>query len=289
MARGCSSREWVQCCVLSDQYALVLAAGAEGLRKEATVTLLDAAGGVWEKERRWIVPPGQGLLPADGGWPIRATGQGCAITWERKANAIRVFGGAERFRGDGDLLFDLRLLAAGGGETWAVCPAPEEKGSFHRLSGVLRAEGRAEIGETEYLFAPAHSFGVMETGRGCRSAGRAVAAGKAEGVWTGIVIGAGPEDSMLLWGNTARPLGKTTWRIPGGGDGGPWRVSCAGAELAFEPLAENRGQNRRMPRRGVEEIQIFGRFSGVIRPDGRREIPLRQMAGLVWPGQTDGQ
>ena len=245
--------------VLSDQYALHAVMTRRGIVRAAALTLLDAAGGGTKAWRRIV----------SGGIRASAT-RGCDLALSREGDAYRLVGRADRFRGDEPLLLDLRLTGQ---------PADGRV-------GVMLAQGRAEIGGEEYLFAPAHSFALLQEGKEAGCGRGLVAAGRLEGVPAGLMMG---NESVLLIGSRVWNLGEAVWRLPGG-NGGPWRLTAGDgrAELTFEPRTQQQTEQRAPLRRKNAETQVFGHVSGVIRLENGRHITLRRMAGAARLRSLDG-
>lgn len=291
-------RAWVKYWIISDQYALCLAVEGKGLMRSASVTLLDAGGGrTGERTWRRIAGGGWRLFPDASRISVRH--RGCAVTFQREGSARRVFGCAERWAEDQPLLFDLRLTGRLDSDTGIFAAFPEQGRWFgRRVAGALRAEGRAAIGGEEYLFAPAHSLGLLEEGagipRGCSAETQALMSGWIDGTPAAILLDGAARESVLMLAGRAWKLGPIAWDDPGAVSAHqaapsasafpvPRRLASLDGRvtLAFDPLAEQRGPCRRFFRRKGEEIRVFGRFSGTIRLENGRTVPVRQMSGIV--------
>lgn len=284
-------RSWVKYWIVSDQYALSLTVEQRGMLRSASVTLLDAVGGrTGERAWRQLAPGGQRAFSSSARIGVRS--RNSAVTFQLDGSARRVFGCAERWAEDQPLLFDLRVTGWPGVVAAFQTPFPGRARWF--VTGVLRAEGRTEIGGEEYLFAPAHSLGLLEQGtgvwRGCPATDRAEAAGWIDGAPAALLLDGASQENVLMMGGRAWKLGLGTWGDPGPVSPGQAMQSAAYRQfistdgrvaLTFEPLTEQRGMRRRLFRRGAEKIQVFGRFSGIIRLDNGRTLTLRRMSGVM--------
>ena len=254
----------------SDQHALRVAITSAGRMKSASVLFWDGAQG-WTgqargREARWT-RSSEDLALTGGTETLRVQTRGCAVTVERPGGALRIAGRAEKIRDGEALLFDLRFsrpLSYG----WAM--------GSGRLLGGLRAEGRAQLGDREYLFAPAYAFGAVEENR---VPWRALAVGQAAGETVCLAWGDGKTGSVMLTVRGGVTLQEARWEpFPAEG---PWRWSCGTEPITFTPLAALREETPVLWRRKPGNIWTFGRFNGsLLLPEGEA-ITIRQMAGVV--------
>ncbi len=288
-------RFWVKYWIVSDQYALCLTVEQKGMLRSASVTLLDAVGGrTGERAWRRIAPGGQRAFSSTERISVRS--RNSAVTFQQDGWALRVFGCAERWAEEQPLLFDLRLTGLPGVVAAFQTPFPGHARWFaHRgVTGVLRAEGRAEMGGEEYLFAPAHSLGLAEEGtgvfRGWPPMDRAAAAGWIDGAPAALLLDGASQGNVLMMGGRTWKLGPVAWGDPGAVSPDPAMQSASPRQfigtdgrvtLTFDPLAEQRGTRRRLFRRGAEIAKVFGRFSGSIRLDNGRTVTLRRLSGVM--------
>ena len=300
-------RRWVKCWIFSDQYALCLTMEQRSSLRRASVALLDASGGeTGQRSWRGIALGGQCLVPSPERVSVR--GRNSALTFQREGSTRRVFGCAEGFREDQALLFDLRLTGGQEADIPAFFPEQARRCSRRRFTGCLRAEGRAEMVGEEYLFAPAHSFALLEEGvddlRGCPSM-ESAAAGWIEGTAAALLLDGTTQENVLMMAGRTWKLGPLSWNNPGPVSPGSAARSAeknaasdllwqfigpdGRGALTFNPLAEQSGTPRGIFLRKESEIQIFGHFSGQLRLENGRTVTFRRLSGAVQRRHPGGE
>ena len=269
---GLGAQEGLAVWVFSDQYALRMSAGrGAGPGERLRVAFWDGTEG-WAREaagkRLWARRDGPLTLPAQGQARAFPCGN-CQADLRWADGALRLTGRAERLADGQPLLFDVRLSAAF--QPW---------GQERRLWGGLRAEGRAQLGEKEYLFAPAHSFAVAAEEAGPifpRGMGqRAVAAGWTDHAAACLWLCPGT-DGVLIQNGAAYPLGPARWEAPESA-GAAWRISLDAGWLTFTPSWPKREKTAGGT---PSPAGVFGRFQGLVAPPGGGRLPIRQMAGVA--------
>lgn len=293
-------KEWDYYCVCSDRYALALTIADNGYMGLDSVSLLDFDA-PWEQtvSRMSLLPLGKKMLPASSEkGNVRAAGRGYELTFENDGKTRRLYGHMDAFREGKPLLFDLTLSAPPDDSMVIVTPFPGKPRAFYYNQKIncLRAQGRAEWNGREYLFAPAHSFAVLDWGRGVWTYENTwywgSASGLAGGVPFGFNIGYGFGDTsaatenMLFYDGRAHKLSRVTFHIPmkdGRADYlSPWRFDSDDGrfEMDFAPIID-RAARTDFKILCSHQHQVFGRFTGRAVLDDGRVISIRDFPGFA--------
>ena len=291
-------REWDRYLITSDRYALSLAIADNGWVGLDSVSLMDFDDS-WEKTftQSCKMPLGRRGLSAtseQGGCAV--SGKGYALAFENDGKTRRLFGHIEDFADREPLLFDITLWGAPQESAVLVTPFPQDAKAFaytQKING-MKAAGKALLGEREYLFAPAHSFAVLDWGRGVwpyHSARLwASASGLAAGVPFGLNLAGGVGDApanenMLFYAGKAHKLGRVEFGIPplaGRDAAAPWRFSADDGrlEMAFAPILDSTRRMNRWPVRCGRRL-VCGGFTGFAVLDDGRKIAVKDLVGVV--------
>lgn len=294
-------KEWDYYCIVSDQYALALTVANNGYLYMDSVSLLDFAENT-QATKSVILPPfGKRRLPVTSeSGDIRAQGKGYEIVFENDGKRRRLRGHMDSFpnKGGPALLFDLTLSQPPRDSMVIVTPFANKPHAFYYNQKIncLRAEGKATLGDREYLFAPAHAFGVLDWGRGVWTYDNTWYWGSASGLVGGVPFGfnigygfgdtSAASENMLFCDGTAHKLSRVTFHIPqkDGRDDylSPWRFSSDDGrlEMDFQPLMD---RSARIDLKIIcsDQHQVFGRFSGVAVLDGGRRVEFRNLTGFA--------
>ena len=260
---------------LSDRYALRLTLGRGALGAQTlSLALWDGDTGRAVRIAGAARPFGDSKPPAlpQGTDALRIQAGNCAALLERTGGALRIVCRGAESRGGLPLMADLRLFQIDG---------PPWNAAGCGLRGPLPVAGRAEWGEGEYLFAPAHSFGIVERippGLGPAPGRRMLAAGLSAGEQVCLAASEGPFGSVLLRAGLVTPLPPPRWEEPGPEEtAADARLTWTCGEATLTPLARlETGKTRR-----TREIWVFGRLNGHLTLPGNRHVILRQTAA-VW-------
>lgn len=301
-APGFRIKEWDYYCITSDRYALALTVANNGYLYMDSVSLLDFDENA-QATRSVILPPfGRRHLPATSEkGDIRVSGKGYAIAFENDGARRRLFGHMEDFpngRSGKTLLFDVTLSHAPRDSMVIVTPFANRPRAFYYNQKIncLRAEGRAVLGDQEYLFSPAHSFAVLDWGRGVWTYDNTwywgSASGLAGGVPFGFNIGYGfgdtsaASENMLFYDGQAHKLSRVAFEIPVR-DGredylSPWRFTSDDGrfEMDFQPLMD-RSAKIDLKLICSDQHQAFGRFTGAAVLDDGRRIEVKNLTGFA--------
>lgn len=300
-APGFRIKEWDYYCVTSDCYALALTIADNGYLYMDSISLLDFQQNT-QATKSVILPPfGKRRLPPDSGkGKISVQGKGYAMTFENDGKRRRLYGQMERFpdAGGSPLTFDITLSREPEDSMVIVTPFAGHPKAFYYNQKIncLQAEGRVIHGEREYLFAPAHSFAVLDWGRGVWTYDNTwywgSASGLAEGVPFGFNLGCGfgdtsaASENMLFYRGKAHKLSQVTFEIPGreGKEDylSPWKFGSDDGrfQMDFVPLMD-RSAKIDVKLILSDQHQVFGRFSGFAVLDDGRKITVQNLLGFA--------
>ena len=295
-------KEWDYYCIVSDQYALALTIADNGYLYMDSVSLLDFDA---KSQATWssILPPfGKRLLPATSKTgDLHAEGKGYAITFENDGVRRRLFGHVDGFpnsRSGKSLLFDVTLSSPPRDSMVIATPFRENPKAFYYNQKIncLRAEGKAVLGDEEFLFAPAHSFAVLDWGRGVWTYDNTWYWGSASGLKNGVPFGfnigygfgdtSAASENMLFYDGVAHKLSQVTFEIPqkNGKDDylSPWRFTSDDGRfrMDFEPILD-RAANIDLKLLQSDQHQLFGRFSGKAVLDDGRAVEISRFPGFA--------
>ena len=287
-------KEWDYYCITSDRYALALTIADNGYMGLDSVSLLDFDG-PWEQtvSPMCLLPRGKRGLPATSErGDIRVSGKGYEMAFLNDGRIRRLYGHMDHFRDGQPIQFDVTLSAPPRDSMVIVTPFPSKPRAFYYNQKIncLRAEGKAEWGGREYLFAPAHSFAVLDWGRGVWTYDNTwywgSASGLADGVPFGFNIGYGFGDTSAATENMLFYNGQVRFEIPmkdGAEDYlSPWRFTSDDHrfEMDFSPLLD-RAAKTDFKVLCSDQHQVFGRFSGTAVLDDGRKIRIRDLLGFA--------
>ena len=197
------------------------------------------------------------------------------------------------------VLFDVTLTDAPRDSMVIATPFPGAPRAFYYNQKIncLRAEGKMVWNSREYLFAPAHSFAVLDWGRGVWTYRNTWYWGSASGLVNGEPFGfnigygfgdtAAATENMLFYRGEAHKLSHVRFHIPSGGDGredylSPWRFDSDDGrfEMNFTPILD-RAACTDFKLLCSDQHQVFGRFNGVVRLDDGTPLTVRGLTGFA--------
>ncbi len=293
-------KEWDYYCITSDRYALALTIANNGYLYMDSISLLDFDANS-QATKSLISPPFQKrVLPATSvRGDLRAAGKGYEMVFENDGKRRRLRGFMEGFpNGQEQLTFDVSLFSAPRDSMVIVTPFAGHANAFYYNQKIncLRAEGQVTLGDRQYLFAPAHSFAVLDWGRGVWTYDNTwywgSASGTAEGKPFGFNIGYGFGDTsaatenMVFYDGTAHKLSQVNFEIPlrdGREDYlSPWKFTSDDGrfQMDFEPILD-RAAKIDFKLLLSDQHQVFGRFSGKAILDNGQTVTVRKMAGFA--------
>lgn len=292
-------KEWDSYLVVNGQFGLALSIGDHSSVGLDTISFLDFWD-QWQVSRGAIrlLSLGATSLPVSSGeGDAAAHGRGYSILFRREEGKRTLNVHADGFL-DGKPL-DAQVELIGEPEESAVLHTPFDRpGQFclnQKISG-LRASGTVLVGEEEYVFDPADSFGILDWSRGAWS-GRhtrhwAAASGLVDGALFGFSLGEGlgnssaATENMLFYEGKAHKLSKVRFRIPGRRRlrryMDPWEFTSDNSrfEMIFRPILDRAVCTGA----GVakwDRHQVFGRFSGLAVLDDGTEICVKDFLGFA--------
>ena len=293
-------KEWDYYCVTADRYALALTIADNGYMGLDSVSLLDFDG-PWEKtvSKMSLLPLGKkGLPPTSEKGDIRTAGKGYEMVFENDGLRRRLRGFVLNFRGREPLHFDVTLSRAPADSMVISTPFANRPRAFYYNQKIncLRAEGRALLGEREYIFAPAHSFAVLDWGRGVWTYDNTWYWGSASGVLGGVPFGfnigcgfgdtGAATENMLFYDGRAHKLGRVDFHIPAK-DGredylAPWKFTSDDGrfQMDFVPIID-RAARTDFKILCSDQHQVFGRFSGTAVLDGGAPLSVHNLLGFA--------
>ena len=293
-------KEWDYYCVTSDRYALALTVADNGYMGLDSVSLLDFDG-PWETtvSKMCVLPLGKRNLPATSEkGDIHVSGKGYEMTFQNSGKGRRLFGRMDGFRNGEPLLFDLTLDPDPKDSMVIMTPFREDPRAFYYNQKIncLAARGKAVLGGREYLFSPAHSFAVLDWGRGVWTYENTWYWGSASGrignSLFGFNIGYGfgdtsaASENMLFFNGTAHKLSQVRFEIPlkeGREDYlSPWKFTSDDGrfQMDFAPILD-RAANMDFKLLCSDQHQVFGRFTGTAILDDGRPVQVKDLLGFA--------
>ncbi|MBR1584832.1 MAG: DUF2804 domain-containing protein, partial [Clostridia bacterium] len=207
-------------------------------------------------------------------------------------------GHMENFGKGCTILFDLTLTDPPADSMVIATPFPNKPTAFYYNQKIncLRAQGKAVLGDQEYLFAPAHSFAVLDWGRGVWTYDNTWYWGSASGLAGdtpfGFNVGYGFGDTsaatenMIFYAGKAHKLSQVTFEIPmknGTEDYlSPWRFFSDDGrfEMTFTPLMDRSAAIDLKLLCSIQH-QVFGRFTGSAVLDDGQTIRVQNLTGFA--------
>ena len=293
-------KEWDYYLITSDCYALALTIADNGYMGLDSISLLDFdANRQITTSRMSFFTLGKRNLPNTSGTGIsRSAGKEYEIVFENDGIKRRLYGHMENFHEGQSILFDVTLTREPSDSMVIVTPFPGKEKAFYYNQKIncLRAEGKAEFGGREYLFAPAHSFAVLDWGRGVWTYKNTwywgSASGLHEGAPFGFNIGYGfgdtsaASENMLFYDGKAHKLSQVKFEIPqkDGKDDflSPWRFTSDDGrfEMDFRPVMD-RSALTDFKVLCSDQHQIFGYFTGTATLDDGRKLEIKNFLGFA--------
>lgn len=293
-------KEWDYYLIRSDLYAIALTIADNGYMGMDSISLIDLEDPAQTTASRMcLFPMGKRKMPATSEkGDISVAGKGYAMTFRNDGRVRRLFGHMDRFRKDETLYFDITLRSAPAESMVIATPFAENEHAFYYNQKIncMRAEGKVILGDRTYLFAPAHSFAVLDWGRGVWTYKNTwywgSASGEVMGADFGFNIGYGfgntaaATENMLFYKGKAHKLSEVTFHIPqkDGKDDylSPWIFTSDDHrfEMKFEPVIDRAAKINALVVCS-DQHQVFGYFSGTAVLDDGREICVKRLPGFA--------
>lgn len=292
-------KEWDYYLVMGEGFALALTVADNSYMGLDSISLLDFKEG-WQVTKSPMRPfpmGGTGLPESSLRGDVASTGRGYGIFFRNKEGRRMLAAHMDRFK-DG-LALDVQVaLTEPPEESIVTCTPFGKAGHFYYNEKIncMRASGHVKLGERNYVFDPASSFGTLDWGRGVWPYHNtwywASASGLVEGVPFGFNLGYGfgdtraaSEDAVFYDGRLHK-LDRVSWRIPqrdGKADYlAPWRFTSGDGhfEMDFYPVMD-RVSCTSLGVLKSDQHQVFGRFTGRAILDGGRIIHVRDLMGFA--------
>lgn len=293
-------KEWDYYLIASERYALALTIDDNGYMYLDSISFIDFDQPCESTfTKMGLFPMGKRGLPSTSvSGSVTAQGKDYRIQFENINGNRRLSGYADGFMQGKKLLFDITLKPNSGDSMVIATPFKENPKAFYYNQKIncLSASGSVLIGDEEYLFAPAHSYAVLDWGRGVWTYQNTwywgSLSGEVDGKPFGFNIGYGfgdtsaASENMLFYDGKAHKLSQVTFHIPQkeGKDDymQPWHFSSDDGRLTMTmtPIID-RHSNTDLGIIGSNQHQVFGRFSGEARLDDGRIIRFGNMIGFA--------
>ena len=285
--------------MMNGQCALGLTIADNSYMGLDSISLID----FWEKRQTTrspvrLLPMGSTGMPCSSQEGDSATrGKGYSLLFRREEDRRLLYAHMENFEGKDGLDAYLELTGEPE-ESMVICTPFDKPGHFYfnQKINCLRAKGKVTLGEREYMFDPADSFGVLDWSRGVwtyrSTCYWASASGLVDGVPFGLNLGYGfgntaaATENMLFYDGKAHKLDKVRFRIPGRKRKRRyldlWEITSGDGrlELEFKPLLERNSCTGLGPLRSNQH-QIFGHFTGLVVLDSGEELFLKDLLGFA--------
>lgn len=294
-------KEWDYYLVSNDSFALALTVADNGYMGLDSISWIDLDAGTHSTQSRMSAfPMGKRSMPAsseDG--RVSSEGKQYRMDFKTENGQRHLFGHMYDFGGpDQPLLFDLVLEKPPSESIVMVTPFHHRPHAFYYNQKIplMPAEGRVVLQGQEHLFSPASSFGTLDWGRGVWTYRNTWYWSSASGIVDGhrfaINLGYGFGDTsaatenMLFVDGAAHKLEHVVFDIPVK-DGhedylSPWQIrdDQGRIELTFTPILD---RSARMDYwvLGSNQHQVFGRFTGIVRPTPAMEIHVEGLTGFA--------
>ena len=294
-------KEWDYYLIQSDLFALALTIADNGYMGMDSISFMWFDGAKGSNTQSRIVPFPMGkrnLPPTSETGDVFVSGKDYEITFQNDGKKRRLFGHMDNFGKGMPILFDVTLTDAPRDSMVIMTPYKEKETAFYYNQKIncLRAEGRVEYEGQEYLFAPAHSFAVLDWGRGVWTYKNTWYWGSASGLVGGVPFGfnigygfgdtSAATENMLFYNGIAHKLEHVTFHIPEK-DGkcdflSPWKFTSSDGrfEMDFEPIID-RNALIDLKLLCSDQHQVFGRFTGTAMLDDGTPIHIQNFLGFA--------
>lgn len=294
-------KEWDYYLISNDSFVLALTVADNGYMGLDSISFIDLDTKTQHTATRMVpFPMGRRNLPANSAaGRIAVQGKQYSIDFKVDNGQRHLFGHMYDFKGlDKPLLFDVVLTEPKADSIVMVTPFARRPRAFYYNQKIplMPAEGRVVLGDQEYLFSPASSFGTLDWGRGVWTYSNtwywSSASGIVDGHHLAFNFGYGFGDTskatenMLFADGVGYKLEHVVFDIPQK-DGkedylSPWRITDnqQRVDLVFTPILDRASDTNFILLRS-DQHQVFGRFSGIVRPNPALEISVQNLTGFA--------
>jgi len=163
---------------------------------------------------------------------------------------------------------------------------------YNQKINCMPAEGNIRIGDTDYNFSPAGSFGGLDWGRGNWTYKNRWYWGSASGILNGESFGwnigygfsdrSSATENMIFYRNKAHKLDQVTFHMDTSDYLKPWKFTSNDGrfEMTFEPILDRYGKFDLLVLKSVQH-QVFGWFSGKVTLDDGTELEVERFLGFA--------
>ena len=178
-------------------------------------------------------------------------------------------------------------------------PFPNAPKAFYYNQKIvgMRASGTVKIGDAEYTFDPAESFGLLDWGRGVWTYSNTWYWGAGHGEVDGHVVGfnigygfgdtSAASENMIFVDGKAHKFDKVRFNIPQTPDGkddfmSPWTFTSSDGrfEMDFQPIMDRASCTNVLVIES-DQHQVFGKFSGFMILDDGTKLEIRDFLGFA--------
>lgn len=294
-------KEWDYYLIGNDSFCLALTVADNGYMGLDSISWIDLEEKTQRTQTRMtaLSMGKRGLPPSSETGRICVQGKQYRMDFKAENGQRHLYGHMYDFGGpDQPLLFDVILSQPKDDSIVMVTPFARKARAFYYNQKIplMPAEGRAVFKGQEYLFSPASSFGTLDWGRGVWTYRNTWYWSSASGIVSGhrfaFNLGYGFGDTthatenMVFVDGTGYKLEKVTFDIPrtnGRVDYlSPWRIQDDQnrLDLTFTPIID-RAAKTDFWLLGSDQHQVFGRFSGAVRPTPAMEITVNNLTGFA--------
>ena len=178
-------------------------------------------------------------------------------------------------------------------------PFPNAPKAFYYNQKIvgMRASGTVKVADTEYVFDPKDSFGMLDWGRGVWTYSNTWYWGAGHGEVDGHVVGfnigygfgdtSAASENMIFVDGKAHKLEQVTFNIPKTADGKddflrPWTFTSSDGrfEMDFVPIMD-RASDTNVLIIESDQHQVFGKFNGRMILDDGAAVELKDFLGFA--------
>lgn len=189
----------------------------------------------------------------------------------------------------------IKLLQSEPMDTMVIAtPFAEDRHAFYYNQKIncMPAEGSLQLGDANFLFETNSSFGVLDWGRGVWTYSNTwywgSASGMVDGIPFGFNIGYGfgdtskASENMIFYNNRAHKIDRVEFHIPEDSYLKPWKFTSSDGrfEMDFEPILDRSSNSNLLIIKSVQH-QVFGRFTGRVILDDKRELYIKDFLGFA--------
>ena len=293
-------KEWDYYYVGNDRFGVALTIADNSYMGLDSISYLSFTGTPWEitKSPMSVFPMGKTNLPPTSKAGVTAhAGKGYEMRFVVADGKRRLTAHMEDFKDGKPIDIDVTLTDEPD-ESIVICTPFEKNAHFYYNQKIncMRASGTVRLGDEEYVFDPAESFGVLDWGRGVWTYHNTWYWGSASGLVNGVDFGfnigygfgdtSAASENMLFYAGKSHKLSQVTFNIPMK-DGKedylqPWRFTSDDGrfEMDFLPVM-NRASCTDVKLIKSDQNQVFGRFSGTATLDDGTVLQICDLMGFA--------